>query len=65
VWPRSFVATAAGLRSDVGVGVRYRTPIGLIRGDVALQLNPIPGLADGTTSAARTWRLHVSVGQAF
>ena len=65
VWARSFAATTAGFRSDAGLGLRYRTPVGLLRGDAAMQLNPIDGLVANGQPALRTWRLHVSIGQAF
>jgi outer membrane protein insertion porin family len=65
VWARSFAATTGGVRSDAGVGLRYRTPVGLLRGDAAFQLNPIPGLVVNGKPESRTWRLHVSIGQAF
>jgi outer membrane protein insertion porin family/translocation and assembly module TamA len=53
------------LRADVGLGVRYATPIGPVRADVGYQLNPIDGLLIGGRPEARRWRIHVSVGQAF
>jgi outer membrane protein assembly complex protein YaeT len=53
------------LRTDVGIGVRYATPIGPIRADVGYQLNPVPGLLIAGEEQARRWRIHVSVGQAF
>ena len=31
-------------RADVGAGLRYNTPIGVVRVDYGYQLNPIPGL---------------------
>jgi translocation and assembly module TamA len=65
VWARSFAATTGGFRSDAGVGLRYRTPVGLLRGDLAFQLNPIPGLLVNGLPESRTWRVHVSIGQAF
>jgi len=65
VWSRSFAATIGGVRSDAGVGLRYRTPVGLVRGDAAFQVNPIPGLLVNGLPESRTWRLHVSIGQAF
>lgn len=65
VWARSFAATTGGFRSDAGIGLRYRTPVGLVRGDAAFQLNPIPGLLVNGLPESRTWRLHVSIGQAF
>ena len=33
------------LRTDVGLGLRYLTPIGPLRIDVGYQLNPVPGSA--------------------
>ncbi len=65
VWARSFAATTGGFRSDAGIGLRYRTPVGLLRGDAAFQLNPIPGLLVNGLPESRAWRLHVSIGQAF
>ncbi|MEO8480920.1 MAG: BamA/TamA family outer membrane protein [Acidobacteriota bacterium] len=65
VWARSFAATTGGFRSDAGIGLRYRTPVGLLRGDAAFQLNPIPGLLVDGVPQSRTWRIHVSIGQAF
>ncbi|MEO5822780.1 MAG: BamA/TamA family outer membrane protein [Vicinamibacteraceae bacterium] len=53
------------LRTDVGLGIRYATPIGPIRADVGYQLNPVPGLIIAGVEQARRWRIHVSVGQAF
>jgi len=53
------------LRTDVGLGVRYATPIGPIRADFGYQLNPVPGLLIAGAEQARRWRIHVSVGQAF
>ncbi|MEO7192329.1 MAG: BamA/TamA family outer membrane protein [Vicinamibacterales bacterium] len=65
VWPRSLSATATGLRSDAGGGLRYGTPVGLIRADVGLQLNQIPGLLVNGKPETRHWRIHFSIGQAF
>jgi outer membrane protein assembly complex protein YaeT len=53
------------LRGDVGLGLRYATPIGPIRGDFGYQLNPIPGLLISGEEQARRWRIHLSIGQAF
>jgi outer membrane protein insertion porin family len=65
VWAGSLDATIGGFRSDVGVGLRYRTPVGLLRGDAAMQLNPIPGLLVDGEPETRHWRIHVSIGQSF
>lgn len=64
VWAGSFAANT-GFRRDAGIGARYRTPIGLLRGDLAFQLDPIPGLLVDGQPQTRAWRVHVSIGQAF
>ena len=53
------------LRTDVGLGLRYLTPIGPLRIDVGYQLNPMPGLLIAGEEQERRWRIHFSVGQAF
>ena len=53
------------LSTDVGVGLRYRTPVGPLRFDVGYQLNPIPGLLIDGEPQERRWRMHFSIGQAF
>jgi outer membrane translocation and assembly module TamA len=65
VWAGDFDATALGLRTDVGGGLRYRTPIGLVRADIGVQMDPIDGLLINGRPATRRWRLHLSIGQAF
>ncbi len=55
----------AGLRYDVGPGLRYNTPIGPIRADLGYQLNPIPGLLVNGKLQPRQYRFHFSIGQAF
>jgi outer membrane translocation and assembly module TamA len=52
-------------RTDVGAGLRYNTPIGLVRVDYGHQLNPIPGLLVNGSPETRHWRIHFSIGQAF
>jgi outer membrane protein insertion porin family len=52
-------------RIDLGAGIRYGTPVGVIRVDYAHQLNSIPGLVINGTPEARFWRVHFSIGQAF
>jgi len=54
-----------GFRVAVGPGVRYDTPIGPVRFDVGYQLNPIPGLLVKGEPERRSWRAHISIGQAF
>jgi outer membrane protein insertion porin family len=53
------------IRYDVGVGLRYSTPVGPIRLDWGYQLNPIPGLQVNGQPQTRQWRLHFSIGQAY
>jgi outer membrane protein insertion porin family len=53
------------LRWAVGPGLRYDTPIGPVRVDVGVQLNPIDGLVIEGNPETRKWRVHFSIGQAF
>jgi outer membrane translocation and assembly module TamA len=59
------VATSTPLLSSAGLGLRYQTPIGLIRGDAGLQLQPLEGLNNERTDQARSWRLHIGIGHSF
>lgn len=56
---------ASGLRWAAGPGLRYDTPIGPLRVDLGIQLNPIPGLVINGAPETRKWRVHFSIGQAF
>ena len=53
------------LRYDVGPGLRYVTPVGPLRVDLAYQLNPIEGLLIDGAPQTRRWRVHFSIGQSF
>jgi outer membrane protein assembly factor BamA len=53
------------LRYDAGPGLRYLTPVGPIRVDLAFQLNRIPNLLVDGEPESRRWRVHFSLGQAF
>jgi outer membrane protein insertion porin family/translocation and assembly module TamA len=53
------------LRYDAGPGLRYLTPVGPIRVDLAFQLNRIPNLLVDGQPESRRWRVHFSLGQAF
>jgi outer membrane translocation and assembly module TamA len=65
VWPGNWDAHWNDLRRDAGLGIRYGTPVGLIRADLGVQLGRIPGLLVSGQPEQRHWRLHVSIGQAF
>ena len=43
--------------NNVGLGLRYATPVGPIRVDVGQNLNPIPGV--------KATQYFISIGQAF
>ncbi|MEX2273808.1 MAG: BamA/TamA family outer membrane protein [Vicinamibacterales bacterium] len=67
VWPGRYDFNPADMKYDIGAGVRYRTPVGPLRFDVAWQLTKIEGLVieGDPKNNNRRWRLHFSVGQAF
>lgn len=67
VWNTTWHLTPNDLRADVGLGARYRTPVGPLRFDFAYQLTPnsalvLQGRAPGDY---RRWRFHFSIGQSF
>ena len=67
VWDTSWRLYVNDVRADVGLGARYRTPVGPLRFDLAYQLTPIDTLALQGRAAGdyRRWRFHFSIGQAF
>jgi outer membrane protein insertion porin family/translocation and assembly module TamA len=65
VWPESRTLRPGDLRYAVGPGLRYLTPIGDIRVDLGMQMNPIPGLVVNGVPETRHWRVHFSIGQSF
>ncbi len=64
-WEGPWEAKLGELRWAVGPGIRYDTPIGPVRVDLGIQLNPIEGLVIEGTQETRKWRVHFSIGQAF
>ena len=48
-----------------GGGLRYLTVVGVVRVDVAFQLNPIEGLRVQGQPQKRSYRIHLSIGHAF
>ena len=65
VWDGPWEIQLNKLRWAVGPGIRYDTPIGPIRVDLGVQLNPIDGLVLEGNPETRKWRVHFSIGQAF
>ena len=65
VWWNEWQFDLADWRANVGAGVRYHTPIGPLRLDLAWQLTPIPNLFVEGQNKSRRWRMHFSIGQAF
>jgi outer membrane protein assembly complex protein YaeT len=65
VWAGPWEVQLNKLRWAVGPGIRYDTPIGPMRFDLGVQLNPIDGLVLDGTPENRKWRVHFSIGQAF
>jgi outer membrane translocation and assembly module TamA len=65
VWDVPSAIRLDDLRVAVGPGIRWMTAFGAVRGDVGVQLNPIPGLLVDGEPQARRWRIHVSFGHAF
>jgi len=51
----------------VGLGVRYKTPVGPVRGDVSYNFNPTryPIREDGTVETLSHWNFFFSIGQTF
>jgi outer membrane translocation and assembly module TamA len=54
---RPFRYDLGDLQYSVGPGIRYQTPIGPLRLDLGIPLNPPHGV--------KSWRIHFSIGQAF
>jgi outer membrane protein assembly complex protein YaeT len=65
VWSGDWEARLGELRHAVGPGLRYRTPVGVVRADLGVQLNPVPDLRIDGAPQKRRWRLHFSIGQSF
>ena len=64
-WAGPWEAKLRELRWAAGTGIRYDTPIGPVRFDLGIQLNPIDGLVIEGNPEERKWRVHFSIGQAF
>jgi outer membrane translocation and assembly module TamA len=65
VWRTPWTLRLDDLLSDAGVGVRYASPFGLVRLDLAYQLKRLDGLRlDGVPQTGR-WRIQIGAGQMF
>jgi outer membrane protein assembly complex protein YaeT len=64
-WFEPLDAQFSDLRWAAGPGLRYDTPIGPLRFDLGVQLNPLDGLVINGIPEKRKWRVHFSIGQAF
>jgi outer membrane protein insertion porin family/translocation and assembly module TamA len=65
VWADRSQINLSELRCAIGPGLRYLTPVGPIRADFGIQLNPIRGLVINGLPEQRQWRIHFSIGQSF
>ena len=64
VWEHSW-ALSLDVHSNVGLGVRYRSRVGLLRLDVGHQLTTVEGLRVDGQPQDRRWRIHFGIGHAF
>lgn len=70
VWRSVRSLDERALQFGTGGGIRYASPIGPIRVDVAYKINPMDedlGIYQGENYGAKygRWRIHFSIGQAF
>ena len=59
VWSRSSEMQFRDVRTSVGAGIRFRTPIGPLRLDYGRQLRP------GLDPEEKKWEIHFGVGHVF
>ena len=65
VWDESTTISLRDLHVAVGPGIRYYSPIGVVRADFGYQLDRIEGLVIDGAPERRRWRVHFSIGHAF
>jgi outer membrane translocation and assembly module TamA len=65
VWEDRAQISTRDLRVNVGPGLRYTSPIGVVRADLGYQLTPVDGLVINGAPERRRWRIHLSIGEAF
>jgi outer membrane protein assembly factor BamA len=65
VWQDPWTMRLGDLRYDIGPGLRFDTPFGLLRVDFGYQLRSLDGLRiDGQPQKSR-WRFNFGIGEAF
>jgi len=64
VWEDAWTL-ARDLHADGGIGLRIRSPVGLLRLDVARQFTTIEGPRIDGERRDRRWRVHVGLGHSF
>ena len=65
VWDEATRVRLRDMRVDIGAGLTYGSPVGVIRAEYGYQLNPIPGLMINGVPETRHWRVHFGIGYAF
>jgi len=65
VWATPAEVSVKDLRVAAGPGVRWESPIGIVRADVGIQLTRIPGLKVSGGPEPRRWRIHFGIGHVF
>lgn len=65
VWSAAEGLGAGRIRVDAGPGLRWMSPVGIVRADLGIQLTRIEGLKVGGRPETRFWRLHFSIGHPF
>jgi outer membrane protein insertion porin family len=65
VWAAPEGLGAGRIRVDVGPGLRWMSPVGIVRADLGIQLTPIDGLQVNGQPETRHWRLHFTIGHPF
>ena len=65
VWDETTTITLRDLHVAAGPGLRYFSPVGVVRADLGIQLDRIDGLLVDGAPERRRWRLHFSIGHTF
>lgn len=65
VWATPWDLRLGDLLYDAGPGLRYLSPVGPVRLDLAFQINRLDGLRIGGEPRDRSWRVHFSIGHTF